>query len=212
MKIKARDYSSNEEFWNVLTHGLGLVLSIPALVLLVVFASLNETVWHIVSYSIYGSTLVMLYLASTLFHASRKKEIRLKLNIFDHVSIFFLIAGTYTPFVLVTLRGPWGWTIFGIIWGLAIIGTILKFFYTGRYNKISTLIYVLMGWIIVIAVEPLIHNISAQGLFWLTFGGISYSIGAIFYLLNRLPYNHAIFHVFVLVGSIAHFISVFFYV
>lgn len=212
MKIKARDYSSNEEFWNVLTHGLGLILSIPALVLLVVFASLNETVWHIVSYSIYGSTLVMLYLASTLFHASRKKEIRLKLNIFDHVSIFFLIAGTYTPFVLVTLRGPWGWTIFGIIWGLAIIGTILKFFYTGRYNKISTLIYVLMGWIIVIAVEPLIYSISTQGLFWLTFGGISYSIGAIFYLLNRLPYNHAIFHVFVLVGSIAHFISVFFYV
>ncbi len=212
MKVKARDYSRTEEFWNVLTHGLGLILSIPALVLLIVFASLNETVWHIVSYSIYGSTLVMLYLASTLFHASRKKEIRLRLNVFDHVSIFFLIAGTYTPFVLVTLRGPWGWSIFGVIWGLAIAGAILKLFFTGRYNKISTLIYVLMGWLIVIAVKPLIQNLSADGLFWLTLGGISYSIGAVFYLLNRLPYNHAIFHVFVLLGSIAHFISVFFYI
>jgi len=212
MKIQAKDYEEKEEFWNVLTHGLGLALSIPALVLLIVYSSINNSVWHIVSFSIYGATLVILYLASTLFHHSRKKKIRLRLNIFDHASIYLLIAGTYTPYLLVSLRGPWGWSLFGVVWGIAIAGVILKLFYTGRYNKTSTLFYVLMGWIIVIAIKPLLNSLSAEGLFWLAAGGLSYSIGAVFYLLNKLPYNHAIFHVFVLLGSIFHFISIFFYV
>ncbi len=212
MKVIARDYSVKEEFWNVLTHGLGLALSIPALALLIVYSSIYEDAWHIVSFSIYGTTLVVLYLASTLFHSSRKKKIRLRLNVFDHSSIYLLIAGTYTPFLLVTLRGPWGWSLFGVVWGLAVIGTVVKLFFTGRYDKISTAVYILMGWIIIIAIKPLIANLSPEGLFWLSAGGISYSIGAALYLIKKIPYNHAIFHVFVLLGSIFHFISVFFYV
>jgi len=212
MKIKARDYAKKEEFWNVLTHGLGLALSIPALALLIVYSSIYESVWHIVSFSIYGATLVVLYTASTLFHHAKESKIRLRLNVFDHASIYLLIAGTYTPYLLVSLRGPWGWSLFGVVWGLAITGVILKLFYTGRYNKISTLFYVLMGWIIIIAIKPLLGSLSPEGIFWLAAGGLSYSIGAVFYLLNKLPYNHAIFHVFVLLGSIFHFVSIFFYV
>jgi len=212
MKVIARDYSKKEEFWNVLTHGLGLALSIPALVLLIVYSSIYEDAWHIVSFSIYGATMVILYLASTLFHSSSTKKIRLRLNVFDHASIYFLIAGTYTPFLLVTIRGPWGWSLFGVVWGLAIIGAIVKLFFTGRYDKISTAVYILMGWLIIIAIKPLIANLSPEGLFWLSAGGLSYSIGAALYLIKKIPYNHAIFHVFVLLGSICHFISVFFYV
>lgn len=212
MSILARDYTKKEEFWNVLTHGLGLALSVPALVLLIVYSSLYDSVWHIVSFSIYGTTLVILYLASTLFHSAKNKETRLKLNVFDHSSIYLLIAGTYTPFLLVTLRGPWGWSLFGIIWGLAIIGTIVKLFFTGRFDKISTAVYVLMGWLIIIAIKPLMENLSPEGLFWLSAGGIAYSIGAALYLIKKIPFNHAIFHVFVLLGSICHFIAVFFYI
>ena len=212
MSILARDYSKKEEFWNILTHGFGLILSIAALVLLVVYSSLYESVWHIVSFSIYGATLVILYAASTLFHSAKNKTTRLRLNVFDHSSIYLLIAGTYTPFLLVTLRGPWGWSLFGVIWGLAIIGVVVKLFFTGRFDKISTAVYVLMGWLIIIAIKPLIENLSPDGLFWLTAGGISYSIGAALYLIKKIPYNHAIFHVFVLIGSICHFIAIFFYI
>lgn len=212
MAIKAKKYGKKEEFFNIATHGIGFLLSIAALVLLVVFASIYGDAWHIVSYSIYGTSLVILYLASTLFHWSTKPSRRLKLNVFDHASIYVLIAGTYTPLLLVTLRGPWGWSLFGVIWGMAIIGIVLKFFFTGRYNKLSTLAYVIMGWVVIIALRPLIENLSTPGLIWLSIGGASYSIGALFFLLNKMPYNHAIFHLFVLGGSIAHFVTIFWYV
>jgi len=212
MAIKAKKYGKKEEFLNIATHGIGFLLSVAALVLLVVFASLYGNAWHIVSYSIYGTSLVILYLASTLFHWSTKPSRRLKLNVFDHASIYVLIAGTYTPLLLVTLRGPWGWSLFGVVWGMAIIGIVLKFFYTGRYNKISTLAYVIMGWVVIIALKPLIENLNTPGLIWLSIGGVSYSIGALFFLLNKIPYNHAIFHLFVLGGSIAHFVTIFWYV
>lgn len=212
MKPNARQYPKIEESLNVITHGLGFLLSIAALVILVVFASIRGTAWHIVSFSIYGVTLVTLYLASTLFHSVRKQSLRNKLNVFDHISIYFLIAGTYTPFLLVTIRGPWGWSLFGVIWGLAIGGMIFKLFTTGKYDFISAMIYVLMGWLIIIALKPMYENLSNEGLLWLLGGGISYSIGVVFYLLNKLPYNHAIFHIWVLLGSFAHFIAVFRYV
>lgn len=212
MKPNARQYPKIEESLNVITHGLGFLLSIAALVILVVFASIRGTAWHIVSFSIYGVTLVTLYLASTLFHSVRKQSLRNKLNVFDHISIYFLIAGTYTPFLLVTIRGPWGWSLFGVIWGLAIGGMIFKLFTTGKYDFISAMIYVLMGWLIIIALKPMYENLSNEGLLWLIGGGISYSIGVVFYLLNKLPYNHAIFHIWVLLGSFAHFIAVFRYV
>ena len=205
-------YTAKEELINTLSHGIGLVLSIPALILLVVYANIEGNIWHIVSFSIYGSSLVILYLASTLYHGTKKPELKKKLNVFDHSAIYVLIAGTYTPFALVTLNGAWGWSIFGVEWGLAIIGLVLKLFYIGRYRKISTLAYVLMGWAAIIAIKPLIENLSNEGLFWLFIGGLFYTIGAILYLIKKLPYNHAIFHIFVLMGSFSHFISVFYYV
>ncbi len=208
----ARPYPKTEEILNVITHGLGFLLSLAALTLLVVYASIDGNAWHIVSFSVYGVSLVTLYLASTLFHMTRKQKLRNILNVFDHSAIYFLIAGTYTPFLLVSLRGPWGWSLFGVIWALAIGGIIFKIFNTGKYDFISAIIYVLMGWLIIIAIKPMNEAIPTEGLFWLFGGGISYSIGVVFYLLNKLPYNHAIFHLWVLLGSFAHFIAVFEYV
>jgi len=205
-------YNPKEEKFNVISHAFGLVLSIVALVLLVVFASLNGSAWHIVSFSIYGASLIILYAASTFYHNSKTPKLRYRLNIFDHASIYVLIAGTYTPFTLVVLDGWVGWTIFGISWGLAITGVILKLFFIGKYDKISTIAYVLMGWLIVFAIKPLVENLPLEGLLWLLGGGISYTIGAILYSFKSIKYNHAIFHVFVLLGSFCHFMAVFFYV
>ncbi len=212
MKINARYYPKIEERINVVTHAIGLLMSVSALTLLVVFASMKGTVWHIVSFAVYGTSMVILYFASTVFHLAENQKIRNHLNIFDHAAIFLLIAGTYTPFALVTLHGPWGWTIFGIVWGLAVAGIILKLFFTGRYNLLSTIIYIIMGWIIVIAIEPLVAALPFDGLMWVLAGGLSYTIGAVFFLIDKLPYNHAIFHVFVVVGSACHFVAVFWYV
>jgi len=212
MTISAREYPYWEEFVNIVSHGIGFLLSIAALSLMVVYASLDGNAWHIVGVSIFGASLVVLYLASTLFHWSVRPNIRKYLNVLDHAAIYVLIAGTYTPFLLVTLNGAWGWTMFGIIWGLAIAGVVFKMFFTGKYDKLSLVIYVLMGWLILIAIVPLLQNLSTMGLIWLLIGGVSYSIGAVFYLLNRLPFNHAIFHFWVLGGSICHFFAVFWHV
>ena len=212
MKTSAKISIDREEILNVLTHGIGFLLSIVALSLMVVYASMDGNAWHIVGAAIFGTSLVILYLASTLFHGAREPHWRKWLNVFDHASIYVLIAGTYTPFLLVTLNGPWGWSLFGVIWGLAIAGVVFKIFYTGKFKTVSTIIYILMGWLIVIAIVPLVENLTTMGLFWLLMGGIAYSVGAVFYMLNRVPFNHAIFHVFVLGGSICHFISVFWYV
>ncbi|RLD82200.1 MAG: hemolysin D [Bacteroidetes bacterium] len=205
-------YTEKEEIFNTISHGLGLILSIPALIVLVVYANIEGNIWHIVSFSIYGSSLLILYLASTLYHGAKNPELKQKLNVFDHAAIYVLIAGTYTPFALVTLNGFWGWLIFGIVWGIALIGLVLKLFYTGRFRKISTLAYVLMGWVVIIAIKPLINNLSGDGLFWLFIGGVFYTVGAVFYLFKKLPYSHGIFHVFVLLGSLSHFFAVFYYV
>jgi len=212
MTYNAVKYPKTEEILNVITHGLGSLLSIAALVLLVVFASLNGNVWHIVGVTVYGASLVTLYLASTLYHLSSKQKVRNKLNIFDHSSIYVLIAGTYTPFLLVTLHGPWGWSLLGVVWGLALGGIVFKIFFIGKYDLVSALLYVLMGWLIIIAIKPLNENLATGGLWWLLGGGISYSVGAVFYMVKKIPYNHAIFHIWVLLGSLAHFIAVFFYV
>lgn len=204
-------YPHSEELVNVITHLIGLILSIAALVLLVTFSSLYGTVWHIVSFSIFGSSMVVLYLASTLYHSSRKRSLRKRLNIFDHAAIYALIAGTYTPYCLVTLNGAMGWTLFGLTWGLAISGIILKIFFTGKYDRLSTISYVLLGWIAVIAVKPLIDNLHTSALIFLLAGGICYTVGALFYSFRKISFNHAIFHFFVLGGSSLHFISIFFY-
>ena len=212
MKDKVKYYESKEEKLNVITHGLGFLLSIAALVLLVVYASKYGTVWHITSFAIFGASLIVLYAASTLYHYAKNPSLRFKLNILDHSAIYILIAGTYTPFCLVVLKGWVGWTIFGVSWGLALIGIIFKIFYIGKYDRISTIAYVLMGWVIIFAIKPLINEFPVKGLIWLLAGGLAYSIGAILYSRKRIRYNHAIFHVFVLVGSFCHFMAVFFYV
>jgi hemolysin III len=205
-------YSPIEEKINIISHAVGFILSIIALVLLVRHATRHGDVWHIVSFSIFGASLIILYAASSFYHSAKKPELRNRLNIIDHASIYVLIAGTYTPFTLVTLKGTIGWVIFGISWGLAITGIILKLFFTGKYNLMSTIMYVLMGWVIVFAIKPLMNNLPLAGLLWLVAGGISYTIGAILYGIKKIKFNHAIFHMFVLMGSFCHFMSVYFYV
>ena len=209
---KIKNYSPNEENINIYSHAIGLSLSFVALVLMVIRASLYGNAWHIVSVSIFGASMIALYTASTLYHSAKKPDIRARLRIIDHASIYILIAGTYTPFTLVTLNGPVGWVIFAISWSLAVSGITLKLFFTGRFNLVSTLMYVFMGWIIVFAVKPLIDNLSSEGLFWLVAGGLAYTVGASLYSIRKIKFNHAIFHVFVLIGSACHFVSVYFYV
>jgi len=205
-------YSPLEEKINVNTHAVGLVLSVIALALLVTRAIRQGDIWHIVSFSIFGVSLCVLYAASTFYHNSKEPELRSKLRVFDHASIYVLIAGTYTPYTIVTLNGLTGWVIFGISWGLAISGIILKLFFTGKYDFISTLMYVFMGWIIIFAIKPLSINLSSDGIFWLIAGGISYTLGAVIYNIKKIKFNHAIFHIFVLFGSGCHFLSIYLYV
>ena len=201
-----------EEVMNAVTHGIGALLAVIGLVLLTVFAYLYGEIWHVLSFSIYGTTLVLLYLASTLYHSFTNEKLKYQFKILDHSAIYLLIAGTYTPFTLVPLHGVLGWTIFGIVWGLAMLGILLKVFFVGRFKVVSTLCYILMGWLIVLAIKPLVATVAASGIIWLIAGGLFYTFGTVFYLWNKLPYNHAIWHLFVLAGSISHFIAVFFYV
>ncbi len=212
MKPK-RWLTSFDEILNSITHGVGVLLSIAALVILVVFAAGSPAgdAWKIVSFSIYGASLIAMFTASTLYHAFRNKRIKAFLNVFDHASIYVLIAGTYTPFTLVSLRGPWGWSIFGVIWGLAIAGVVYKiFFYNPRYRRLSALIYFLMGWVIIIAIRPLIREVPAGGIYWMAAGALFYSVGIIFYLrTSQNRYNHVIWHLFVLGGAISHFFAIY---
>ena len=208
----AKFYSPAEERINIISHAVGLVLSLVALVLLLVHASRHGSVWHVVSFAIFGVSLIALYAASTLYHSSRRTDLRGRLRIVDHATIYILIAGTYTPFTLVTLNGSTGWVIFGITWGLALSGIVLKLFFTGKYNLLSTLLYVFMGWVIIFALKPLINNLAPAGVYWLFAGGLAYTLGAVIYSIKKIQFNHAIFHGFVLIGSICHFISVYFYV
>ncbi|MGA9270765.1 MAG: hemolysin III family protein [Lutimonas sp.] len=212
MKDKLTYYDSKEERLNIITHGIGFLLSIVALVLLIVYASRYGTVWHITSFAIFGASLIVLYAASTFYHYAKNPDLRIKLNILDHAAIYVLIAGTYTPFTMVVLKGWIGWTIFGVSWGLAIIGIVFKIFYFGRFDRISTIAYVLMGWVVIFAIKPLMDELPTKGLIWLFAGGLAYTFGAFLYSRKNLRFNHALFHVFVLIGSFCHFMAVFFYV
>jgi hemolysin III len=201
-----------EETINAWTHGLGALLSLAGLVVLVILASLRGDAWHIVSCSIYGVMLLLLFSSSTLYHSFRNERVKHVLRIIDHAAIFLLIAGTYTPFVLVNLRGGWGWSLFGVIWGLALAGIVFQVFFVSRFRLLQTVIYLLMGWLVVIAVKPLLTRVALPGLLWLLAGGLSYTVGALFYLWKKLPYHHAVWHLFVLGGAICHYFAVLFYV
>jgi len=203
-------YSKKEEFLNVLSHGFGLVLSLIAFPFLLIKGFAYNGFWKPTSFVIYGLSLILLYAASTFYHAAKNPMIRRKLNIFDHAAIYVLIAGGYTPFCLVALDSSLGWYVFIFVWLFALVGIVLKLFFTGKYDKLSTAMYLLMGWQVVFFAKPLANSLSENGLYLLILGGIFYTIGAILYSLKKLPYNHAIFHVFVLLGSLSHFLSIYF--
>ncbi len=202
-------YSKLEEKLNVISHGFGLVLSIIAFPFLVIKSLNFEGFWKPTSFIIYGLSLIILYAASTFYHAAKKPKRRRQLNIFDHAAIYVLIAGSYSPFCLVALNSSLGWYMFIFVWLFAIIGIVLKLFFTGRFDKLSTAMYLLMGWQVLFFIKPLMKNLSTEGLQFLIAGGIFYSVGAVLYSIKRMPYNHAIFHVFVLLGSLSHFMALY---
>lgn len=204
-------YPRREEIANAITHGIGSVLSVAALVLLIVFSSLKGTAWHVVSFTIYGVTMLLLYVCSTLVHSFKEGKVKDLFEFFDHSSIYLYIAGTYTPFLLVAIRGPLGWSLFGVIWGIAILGVLFKAFFVKRFLFMSTFFYLIMGWLIVIAWGPLTVAVPSQGIVLLVAGGVLYSLGTIFYVWRAFPYHHAIWHLFVLGGSVTHFFAILLY-
>ncbi len=214
MKPNARSgrYSLAEEIAHAITHGVGLLLSLAGLVLLIVFASLRGGAWHVVSCTIFGVTLVLLYAASTFYHAIPAPRAKQVFRILDHAAIYLLIAGTYTPFVLVNLRGGWGWALFGVVWGLAALGVTLEAAARQRVRTLSLVLYLGLGWLVAIAVKPLLANVATGGVLLLAIGGLAYTGGVVFYGWRRLPFHHAVWHVFVVAGSMLHFFAVLLYV
>ncbi|KQC07812.1 MAG: hemolysin D [Smithella sp. SDB] len=206
------NYTFWEEICNSVTHGIGALISISGLVLLIVFSAMYGNVNHIVSCTVFGTTLVLLYSASTLYHILKKPNLKHIFKIFDHSCIYVLIAGTYTPFLLVTISGAVGWSMLIIVWSLAVVGILFKIFFIYRFKIISTIAYILMGWIIIFAIKPLFHTLPGGGLALLISGGLAYTFGTIFYAWRKLPFNHTIWHLFVLAGSACHFFAVMFYV
>ncbi|WP_413377428.1 PAQR family membrane homeostasis protein TrhA [Paenibacillus taichungensis] len=204
-------YSRREEVANAVTHGIGAALSVAALVLLIVFSSMKGTAWHVVSFTIYGITMLLLYTSSTLVHAWKDGKVKDLFEIFDHSSIYLFIAGSYTPLLFIAVRGTLGWTLFGVIWGIALFGVIFKAFFTKRFLFMSTIFYIAMGWLIVIAWQPLMATIPTGGIVLLVAGGLMYTLGTLFYVWRGFPYHHAIWHLFVLAGSILHFFMVLLY-
>jgi hemolysin III len=205
-------YSSLEEIFNSITHAIGALVSIAGLVLLIVFSSIYGNASHVISCTIFGFTLVLLYTASALYHSFRKPNLKQIFKILDHSCIYILIAGTYTPFLLITIKGVVGWSMLALVWSLTVIGVLFKVFFVHRFNIVSTIAYILMGWLVVFAIKPLFQTLPGGGLALLICGGVAYTLGTIFYAWSRLPFNHTIWHLFVLTGSVCHFCAVMFYV
>lgn len=208
-QVAVREQTFAEEMVNALTHGVGALMAVAAATLLITLASLDGDPWKIVSVSIYGGCLFLLYAASALYHGIQHVKAKTLLNIFDHCSIYLLIAGTYTPFLLVTIRGPWGWGLFGVVWTFAAVGIVLKIVKSRKYETAHLLNYLVMGWLMVLAYDELLAQSSEFVVNMIVAGGISYSVGVIFFIMDRVPFMHAIWHLFVLVGSTCHYIAVF---
>lgn len=206
-----RIQSTFEEKLNALTHAIGALLGISALVLLIVFNS-NKTDWSLFSVIVYGISIIVLFTASALYHSVKNEQKKHYFRIVDHISIYGLIAGTYTPVLLITLIESNGWTLFWVVWGIAAFGVVLKLFFTGRFEIFSTLLYLVMGWLIVFDFSNLSENIGSHGILFLFAGGLSYTVGIVFYAIQKIPYNHVIWHLFVLAGAICHFFMIFLYV
>lgn len=200
-----------EELANSLTHGAGLLMSLVAAPVLIIAAAATADPWRIVAVSIYATTLVLLYAASTIYHSVRSLPLKSAMQRVDHAAIYLLIAGTYTPFMLISLRGPWGWSIFSVIWVLALVGVFLKSAYGARMPALSTWLYLVMGWLVVIAIRPMSQHVAPMGMRWLALGGLLYTGGVVFYVWERTRFSHAVWHLFVLGGSLAHFFAVLWY-
>jgi hemolysin III len=209
---KPRSWSPGEEVAHSVTHGVGLLAAIAGLVVLVMMAAATGDAWRITACAIYASTLVLLYASSTLYHALSATRARPVLRMLDHSAIFLLIAGTYTPFALVSLRGPWGWTLLGIVWGLALLGIAAKAAFGARWPVISTALYIGMGWVVLVAAKPLVERVPPGAIALLVAGGLAYTGGVAFYAWTRLRYGHAIWHLFVIAGSVCHYVAVLLYV
>lgn len=205
-------YSDREELVNRFTHAAGALLSLVGVIALIVLAAGQHDGYRIVSTCIYGVAMVTFYCLSTAYHSVRKPKVRYVFRVLDHASIYLMIAGSYTPFALVSLRGPWGWSLFGTVWGLGTVGAILKIYTTHRLRFVGPLLYIALGWMVVIALKPLSLALAANGMVLLFLGGVAYTVGVVFYLWDRLPFNHAIWHLFVLTGSICHFYAIYYYV
>lgn len=203
---------SVEEIANCVTHGLGLALSLAGFVVLVLLAWANGDAMHVASLSVYGASLVALYAASTLYHSARRPRAKRLLQVLDHCGIYLLIAGTYTPFTLLMLRGGWGWTLFGLAWGIAVAGILFRLIFGTRYRGVAVASYVAMGWLCVVAIKPMLTLIPAGALAWLVAGGVAYTSGVFFFASKRVRHAHAIWHLFVLCGSVCHYLAVVLYV
>ncbi|MEQ6884435.1 hemolysin III family protein [Salicola sp. Rm-C-2C1-2] len=203
------DYHPFEEIWNALTHGVGVVLALAGTTVLVVLAAFNGDVWSITSAAVYGISMVVLFLASTLYHSARQPALRRAFKMFDHCAIFLLIAGTYTPFLLVNMRGTLGWILFAVIWGLAASGIAFKLIFGHRYKGLQVATYLVMGWLVVVAATELPSILGVTELALLVAGGVAYTLGVVFYLGDRIPFNHVIWHLFVLAGGTLHYFAVY---
>lgn len=206
--MTTKNYTLGEEIAHSVTHGIGALLGVAALITLVWYALIDGTVWHLVSGVVYGSSLILLYLASTFYHALTNKKAKHVFQLMDHAAIFILIAGTYTPFLLVNLRGPWGWSLLVVIWGIALGGVFLETMKKERIKWLSLTLYLGLGWMALVAIKPMLELVNSTALLLLLAGGLSYSFGVIFYVRKQMLYHHAVWHVFVLLGSICHFFAV----
>jgi hemolysin III len=204
------DYALGEEIVNSITHGLGTLFAIAAPVLLVVRAAQRGTAWHVVSFAIFGATLILLYLFSTLYHSITHRTAKQVFARMDHSAIFLLIAGTYTPIMLTVLRGPWGWTFFGLIWGMALLGIVIRSIWLTRFRMLATVMYAVMGWSFLIAYNEIIVKVPPLSLRFLLYGGLAYTVGILFYIWKKQPYAHSVWHLFVIAGSVLHFFAVFY--
>ncbi|QSX78435.1 PAQR family membrane homeostasis protein TrhA [Agrilutibacter solisilvae] len=201
-------HAAREELANALTHGVGAAAALAGTAVLVTLAAIHGDGWQLIGATVFGLSLLLLYVASTLYHATAHPVAKARLKVFDHCAIYLLIAGTYTPFTLIGLRGTVGWWLFGAIWTLALSGLVFKLFYTGRFKLLSTLIYVAMGWLVLLAIVPVFRALDAWTFGWLLAGGMCYTAGTVFYHRPALRYSHAIWHLFVIAGSVCHYVSV----
>ncbi|HEY5971677.1 MAG TPA: hemolysin III family protein [Pseudoxanthomonas sp.] len=197
-----------DEIASALTHGLGAIAALASGAVLITLAAIHGDAWQFGTSIVFGVSLLLLYVASTLYHAVQHPVVKGRLKVFDHCAIYVLIAGTYTPFTLIGLRGPWGWGLFIAIWTLALFGVVFKLFYTGRFKLLSTAIYIAMGWLVIVAIKPMLNSLDAWTLGWLLAGGVFYTLGTYFYHRESIRFSHAIWHMFVIAGSVCHFIAV----